>query len=91
MLTDELEAEDKPSTLPPETEHSRLKAQAGTGAGLIEQGGQDLAATGFCIGGRVPDDVVSQVQYPVDFGYAQVGGINKMTHEQYVTERSTVT
>ena len=34
----------------------------------------------FCIGRGVPDDVVSQVQNPVDLSYTQVGGINQMTH-----------
>ena len=63
-----------------QTEHSRLKAQAGTGTGLIEQGSQDLAAAAFRIGSGVPDDVVSQVQNPVDLSYTQVGGINQMTH-----------
>ena len=63
-----------------EPQHRRLEGQPGAGARLIEQRGQNLPLAAVAIGGRVADDVVGQVQHPVDLGYAQVGGIDEMTH-----------
>ena len=71
-------------------QHGRLEAQAGAGAGLKEQGSQFLALHHVGVLGAVGDDVVRQIQNPVDLVNGQVGNVDEVTHIVLLTCRTLV-
>ena len=71
----------EPQHLAPQAHHGGLEAQTGAGAGLVEQGGQNLAVAGVGVLCRAGQDVLRQREQPVRLLAGEIQRVDKVSHK----------